>query len=213
MGTYKLFWAPDTGALPVQLALEKLGAKYEKIVVDTNAMPPELAKVNPMRQVPVLILPDGHKMTESAAMILQLADNHPEAELIPAPGLPGRADAYRWLAFMAANCYETVLRSYYKERYTNLQTEESLAGVKDAAAERILRLWKVVEDEAFQGGPWILGARESPLDGYLWVLTNWLPNGEAVLAACPKIAKMCEAVKASPEVKKVWAENYPDKPY
>ena len=33
--------------------------------------------MNPMRQIPTLVLPDGEVMTESAAILIYLADLHP----------------------------------------------------------------------------------------------------------------------------------------
>jgi glutathione S-transferase len=45
--------------------------------------------------VPALELDDGTMMFESAAVCLQLADLHPEAQLIPPPGTAGRAHAYQ----------------------------------------------------------------------------------------------------------------------
>jgi GST-like protein len=45
----------------------------------------EMARVNPMQQVPALILPNGELMTESAAILIHLADSHPAARLSPAP--------------------------------------------------------------------------------------------------------------------------------
>ena len=40
---------------------------------------PALTKVNPMSQLPALILPSGELMTESSAILIWLADDHPEA--------------------------------------------------------------------------------------------------------------------------------------
>ena len=41
-----------------------------------------------MRQVPALVLPDGEVLTESAAILIWLADRYPEGGL--APSQPGR---------------------------------------------------------------------------------------------------------------------------
>jgi glutathione S-transferase len=38
-----------------------------------------------MRQVPVLVLPSGEIMTESAAMLIWLADHYPDAGLAETP--------------------------------------------------------------------------------------------------------------------------------
>ncbi len=74
---YKLYWARASGAMVPQALFEEIGAKYEKIVIDLDQeenRTPEFLAVNPMGQIPVLVLPDGTLMTESAAMVLHIAD-------------------------------------------------------------------------------------------------------------------------------------------
>ena len=83
---YKLYWSKMSGAIAPQVLLEEVGAKYEKIVVDLDQeenQEPDFLAINPMGQIPALVLPDGTLMTESAAIILQICDRHPEAKLAP----------------------------------------------------------------------------------------------------------------------------------
>ena len=42
-----------------------------------------IARVNPMEQLPALLLPNGELMTESAAILIHLADSHPASRLSP----------------------------------------------------------------------------------------------------------------------------------
>ncbi len=83
--------------------LNELGVPFERIEVDLphgeHKKPPFLA-LNPMGRVPVLVC-DGAVMTESFAICTWLADRHPEAGLIPAPGSPDRAVHDRWVFFCA----------------------------------------------------------------------------------------------------------------
>ena len=75
--TYTLYWAPDTGAFVVEAVLEELALPYELVPVDTKRgehRRPEYLALNPMAQVPVLRLPDGTHLTETAAMVLHLCD-------------------------------------------------------------------------------------------------------------------------------------------
>ena len=118
---YKLYWAPGSGAMAPQALFEEIGVAYEKIIIDFEKeehRSEEFLAVNPLGQIPALILPDGTLMTESAAMMIQICDLHPEAGLAPASGSAKRADFLRWLFFLAANVYPAVLRFYYAERYS-----------------------------------------------------------------------------------------------
>ena len=66
-----------------------------------------LAPVNPLAQVPTLVLPNGQILTESAAITLYLADVTGSEELVPPPGSVERPDFLRWLIFLVANVYPT----------------------------------------------------------------------------------------------------------
>ena len=86
---YRLYWARNTGAFAPEAAMTLAGVPFERLAVDTDAGEHQgeaYRRLNPMGQVPLLILPDGTAMTESAAMLLHLADRFPEAGLAPAPG-------------------------------------------------------------------------------------------------------------------------------
>src|SRR5690606_35629388 len=90
-------------------------------VVDVKKTPdpaPDFLAISPMNQVPVLVLADGHAVTETAAICALLAELHPGAGLGPLAGAAGRADFLRWLAFMTSTLYPAVLRYYYARRYT-----------------------------------------------------------------------------------------------
>jgi GST-like protein len=66
-----------------------------------------LGPINPVAQVPTLLLPDGRVMTESAAITLHLADVTGSDALVPAPGDTLRPWFLRWLVFLVANVYPT----------------------------------------------------------------------------------------------------------
>jgi glutathione S-transferase len=66
-----------------------------------------LRPVNPLAQVPTLVLPDGQVLTESAAITLHLVDVTQSADLVPAPGEGERPTFLRWLVFLVANVYPT----------------------------------------------------------------------------------------------------------
>src|SRR6266496_2855306 len=73
----------------------------------------ELKRVNPLAQIPTLVLEDGTVMTESAAILIWLGLRHPKSGLLPAEP----AQAIRGLVFIAANCYAAIGIIDYPERF------------------------------------------------------------------------------------------------
>jgi glutathione S-transferase len=157
-----------------------------------------------MAQVPVLVLPDGRVMTESAAILIHLADSFPGAALAPAPGDAGRPDYLRWMIFIAANLYKTDLRIYYPARYCD--DAQAAGAVKAAAGRQLVREWEIYAD-ALGEKPFMLGERLSAVDIYAALQATWHPDVPALFAKHPNIKAMCQRVTARPSVAKVWARH------
>jgi glutathione S-transferase len=96
----RLYHREGAGRPPrVRWALEEVGARYEHIVMDSEAgRGAEHARRHPLGRVPVLETADG-TLFESAALCLHIADLYPEAGLIPALGSHERAKIYQWAFF------------------------------------------------------------------------------------------------------------------
>src|ERR1022692_4274853 len=107
-GTFIVYGRPGYGSAPVEAALTLIGLDYrvEEGAAWTAATAPDgLAAVNPMRQIPALILPSGELMTESAAILIWLADAFPAAGLAPPVESPIRPAFLRWMVFASAAIY------------------------------------------------------------------------------------------------------------
>src|SRR5271155_3863751 len=116
---YTLFGRPGSGSYAVQIALEEIGAPYERIWVGKE--PEAVAKfrtLNPAGRVPALRLPDGTVLSESAAILIHLALAHPTSQLAPTPGTTAHARFLQWMVYLSANVYETALRYFYSSRYS-----------------------------------------------------------------------------------------------
>ena len=82
--------------------LEELGEPYElSVMTNEPDVREEHRARHPLGRVPVLQDADGY-VFESAAICLHLADLHPDAGLLPAPGTHGRALVYQWAVFAPA---------------------------------------------------------------------------------------------------------------
>jgi len=109
--TYRLFGRPYSGSLAVEWLLEELALPYDRVLVTgyrDKIEPAWYRDINPIGQVPAL--PDGTLMTESGAIMLYLAEAAPEAGLAPATGDRARRDYLRWMTFLAATIYPTIMR-------------------------------------------------------------------------------------------------------
>ena len=98
---YQLFGRKGWGSALTELQLAWYGLPYRMEEVGDLFASEEarqaLAKINPVAQLPTLVLPDGTVMTESAAITLYLAEATGSAELVPPPGDPTRPAFLRWL--------------------------------------------------------------------------------------------------------------------
>jgi len=207
---YKLYWSKGAGSMAPEVILEEVGAKYEKIEVDLAKQAnrrAEFLAVNPLGQVPALVLPDGTLMTESAAIVVHLTDRHPGAMLAPPAASPESARFLRWLVFMATNVYTADLRLYYADRFT---TDASAAdGIAARARADLDRCFGILE-AALDPGPYLLAGSFSAADIYLWMLASWHPDPARLFADNPRIEALMGRVEARPAVAKVKAENRED---
>ncbi len=194
---YRLYWAPETGSFVIELLLREAGASHDTVLVEDRRAPGFLT-LNPLGKVPVLELPDGSIMTESAAMVLQLCEDFPKADFTP-PDAAGRAITRRWLLLLASELYVAYQQLYHSEHFTvgsRIAKEE----VKATGRGRIRKLWQIFEEQALNPGPFVLGARYSAVDAYAAMLTYWDPTRDAVLAVRPRLSALVRAVSARPEV-------------
>ncbi len=206
---YKLYWSPRTGAFAPHAVLTEIGAPFELVVVDYDGkeqMSDAFKRLNPRAQIPVLALPGGTVMAESAAMVLYLADAHPHAKLMPPATDPARAEALHWLMFCLCNIYETDLRYYYAHRYT--ADPDGVPGVVAAAHAQSDASFRMLEDRvAANGGPYFLGARYSVLDPYIAMLVTWAPDPAGLLADAPGLERLCREVRNRPKLAPLFTEN------
>ncbi|NGN44103.1 glutathione S-transferase family protein [Mesorhizobium sp. CGMCC 1.15528] len=198
---YKLYTRPGSGGFVVEAALELAAAPFERVNVIKSALPdPHFLEISPLGQVPVLTLPEGQTMTESAAMCILLAERHADAALAPAAGSPARADFLRWMAFLSSVLYPAVLRYYYAPRYT--AAADGADVVKEAAIAEFERGLSIM-DEWLEGRDWLAGDDFSTADVYLLMLAHWHPQWSDTHIVWPNIEQLCAALRQHPVILKL----------
>ena len=164
----------------------------------------KLAEVNPIAQVPTLIMPDGTVVTESAAITLYLAELTGKDSLVPAPGSAERLAFLRWLVFLVANIYPTYTYGDDPSRFVSGVDAQN--DFKRHVAEYRMRLYSVLEDHA--GAPWFLGNRFSAIDIYVCTLTRWEPGREWFEPHAPRLCAIAAATSEVDALQGAWQRNF-----
>jgi GST-like protein len=164
----------------------------------------KLLDVNPLGQVPTLVLEDGAILTESLAILHHLETIEPSTNLIPPPGDPHRKDFYRWVVFIVAALYPTW--TYGDEPAKWVEDTQGAKQLRESTDRHRQVLWKQVEDAA--GTPWFLGDRMSAIDLYIAVMVNWRPGRKWFAANTPKLDAIAKAAAAIPKVAAVLERNF-----
>ena len=201
---YTLYGRPASGSVVVQVALEEIGAPYERIWVGT--LPADLERyrlINPAGKVPALRLPDGTLQFESAAIAIHLALAHPAARLAPAPGTTAHAEFLQWMVFLSANVYEAVLRVYYANRYS-VRGDVDAPAVEERGRADLLGFLELI---AGRLAPYVLGPQFSIADAYLHMLAGWYPDKADLHRRLPKLGAHAALLAARPSILKVDADN------
>lgn len=209
MSDYRLYGRAGWGSTIVEAQLVWYGLPFTFEPVGDLFKSPDartrLEKVNPLAQVPTLVMPDGSVMSESAAITLLLADITGQDTLVPKPGAPERAKFLRWLVFLVANIYPTFTYADDPARFVSVNAaRDPFRAATDAYAQR---LWRQVNSEA--GAPYFLGERFSALDIYIAVMTRWRPKRGWFEIEAPRLFAIARHADQIPELRPVWTRNWP----
>lgn len=198
-----LYGVPAWGSAIVEAMLALAGEPYDFVDVEGFDRPGEaqdrLAAVNPLRQVPTLVLDDGEVLTETAAIALWLTDRH--RGLAPPPGTLEHRRFLRLLIWIVANVYPTFTYGDYPERWAP-SAQDELVGATDSHRERLYR-W--LEEQVV--GPYLLGEQPSALDCYVAVMIDWRPRRAWFAENTPRLFAAAKLLRHDPRLADVMARN------
>ena len=207
MTNHVLLGCKGCGSAIVEAAFAIDGIPLETEEVDYSPGSPtreRLLAVNPLGQVPALILPDARVLTESLAILHYLDDIEPGARFIPPPGDAQRAMFYRWIVFLVAAIYPTF--TYGDDPKKWVANEEGAKQLREATDRHREACWLQLESVA--GEPWFLGERFSALDLYLAVMTRWRPGVLWFAKRTPKLVAIAKRAGQLPAVAPVMKRNF-----
>ena len=202
----ELIGSRDCGSIIIEMALALTGLAHS--VTDVPYLEPgparaRLLALNPLGQVPTLVLADGQVMTESAAILLHLHDLAPGAGLLPPFGARNRAAVLNRLVQLVAAVYPTFTYGDDPARWVPDGAADALRASTDAAREAFFRRWEA----AFGPGPFAAGPALTALDLYLVAMTNWRPGRPWFATHAPRILAAADTAAADPLLAPVVARH------
>lgn len=204
-----VYGAEGSGSVAVELTLTLLGIPYKVVEAVTwveKAAQERVAAVNPARQVPAIVFPSGQIMTESAAILIYLADLHPEAGLAPRPTDPKRAEYLRWMSYVSSAIYSWFWAKGDPMRLA-LRAGDGPAMV-DRIHDRIAACWRMM-DEQITPGRYILGDEMTVLDIYVTVISRFGPWRNRFYKTAPKLSEIVRRMDSDPSLKPFWDKRFP----
>lgn len=208
-GPITLYGAQASGSIAVEAALTLLRVPYTLIEGATwveESARDRVAQRNAMRQVPTLVFPGGEVMTESAAILIALAEAYPAARLCPmAPG-PQRRQFLRWMAYVSSAIYSL---HWIKPDVRRIGAPPELRDkVVDAVHDRIAFCWRNM-DEQLRPGRYLLGDELTVLDLYVTVVSRFGPWRPRFYEVAPRMTPVVHRVDADPRLTEFWARRFP----
>jgi GST-like protein len=205
-----LYGTQGSGSAAIESALAIAG--LEARIVDAASWQPspgldELKRINPLAQIPTLVLDDGSVLSESAAILLHLGLACPDSGLV-ARAPAERAQQIRGLVYIAANCYAAIGILDYPDRWYPDPDDAVKQAMQGRGRARLHELWQIFADQ-FPARPWLSGERLGALDLLAATVSMWSGARAALAAARPEFAQLLARIEADPRVAPVWARHWP----
>jgi len=201
-----------SGSVVVEAALLLIGLPHRVVERAPTERPEagdlteaQMAEVNPLLQVPALRLPNGELMTESAAILIHLADSHPGLRLSPGVDDVRRPAFLRWMTFVSAQIYGLI---WVTDDPRRLAVDEAhQAVIVSRVQERRAECWRIMDTQVAPA-PYILGADLSVLDLYVTVVSAWGPGRKRFYEVAPKMGEVVRRVDRDPRLTALWKERF-----
>lgn len=204
-----LHYFPGNASFAPHIVLHEIGAPFALKLVDRahdEHKSPAYLRLNPNGLIPVL--EDGELVLyECAAILMHLADTHPEARLAPPLGSAARAHYNKWLVWLTNTMQATLIAYFYPERWVDESDAQAAAQVKAHAEAKVAGCLAQL-DALLAGhcGPWLLGADYSAADAMAFMLCRWTRSFKTRPARdYPQLGPYLQRMLARPAVQRVLA--------
>jgi glutathione S-transferase len=192
----KLYGFGPTRSIRALWSLKELDADFEFVSVNLLAgehQRPDFLALNPAGKIPVLV--DGDLViTESAAIVLYLAEKYREKGLLPTD-LKARAEVYRWLMFAVTELEQPLWRI---TKHKFLYPEDKRLPQDIALAREDFAAMASILDRHMEGRQFIVGDSITAADCVTAYVIDWA-NEHHLIDGCPNLHAYLERMYARPK--------------
>jgi glutathione S-transferase len=189
----KLYYFPAACSQAPHIILIEAGLPFEAVKVDLRTKRLESGEdylaINPKGAVPALALDDGSILTENAVVLQYIADQAPDARLIPPYGTMARYRVLEWLNYIATELHKGFGPLFHP-------TGEARAHAIETISARL----DFVEGQ-LGAGPWLIGPAFTVADAYLFVILGWARLFHLDFARWPALKALRERAAERPAVR------------
>jgi glutathione S-transferase len=192
----QLYFYPMACSLACRIALMEAGVEaryhltdiWKKTVADDGG---DFFAVSAKGAVPVLVMENGEKLTENAAVLQYIADLKPELGLAPPPGHVDRYRLQEWLSFIGNEIHKAFLfpTFWYKDDASKASARERIGQTVSVAAARL------------NGRDYLVGDRFTVADAHLAWALMLLRSAGVDIAQWPELVDYLARMQARPHVK------------
>lgn len=204
---YTLYGIDESGSCMIEIALQRCAVPWRRIDASSwedSEGSDALARINPLKQVPTLVTPEGQVLTESAAILIHLGLEFPASDLLGG----NRAQILRGLVYIAANCYSAVGIIDYPQRWLGNVDDAAQAQLVSGTRRYLHQAW-VVFAEQFADQLFAPGNVPNALGIMAAAVSRWDAAREVLNNLAPGFAQTLAQVDADPVVAPVFARHWP----
>ncbi|MEO8535932.1 MAG: glutathione S-transferase [Betaproteobacteria bacterium] len=208
---YTLYGKAGSGSAAIEVALTIARQPFRPVETASWAQNDDydaLLAVNPLGQIPTLVLDDGSALSESAAILIHLGTVHPDSRLLP-DSPSDRAQAIRGLVYIAANCYSAISIIDYPERWcADADGDEAVQQrIRAGTRARLHRHWELFAD-LFSGTPCLAGDPPAALALLAAVVSKWSGARPHLEQQRPAFHETLRRIDSHPDVAPVFARHW-----
>ena len=189
----KLYFSPGACSMSTHICLNEAGLNYEALKVNLKTHEfngSDYYKVNPKGSVPALQNDQGEVLTECSVIMQYIADQKPEAQLMPKFGSFERYRCQEWLNYVATEIHKG---------FSPLWNPKTPEEFKTMARENLAKKFTYLNNH-FMNNTFLMGNQYTVADAYLFTVVNWSKMVGLEMSPYPKLMSFMETVQMRPAV-------------
>ena len=198
----ELFYSPATCAMAPDINLTEVGADFEVHALNFRTgehLSPEYRRINPKHKVPMLLV-DGERLTETAAIHLWIARTFPDAGLMPNDAW-GQAQAISYLSWVSGGIHPYLSRINAPPKVCGI--DGTADDVVEHAASYLYETFGMA-DEILNGSDYLMGDYTAPDAYFFWAIRRYT-QFKLDLDRFPNVAGYFERMQGRSSVQKLLA--------